>query len=102
MSKAAANRRQALADVAGIRRPPVSAKQAVALLETALQDSIQADTDYRNGFRYATGPCPPTSVYFKSAAQADRRATTAKIRFVAAFNPLAVRLGRRTWTAAGI
>ena len=102
MREAAANRRQALDDLAALGTPPAAAAKAVALLRTALHDSIEADSDYRNGFRYATGPCPPTSGYFKSAAQADRHATNAKIRFVAAFNLLAMRFGRNTWAAAAI
>jgi hypothetical protein len=102
MRDAATNRRRALDDVARIGTPPAAATKAVALLRTALNHSIRADAEYRNGFRYATGPCPPTSGYFKSAAQEDRQATQAKIRFVAAFNPLAMRFGRKLWTAAAI
>jgi hypothetical protein len=103
MKEAVANRRQALDDVARIGSPPATAANAVALLRTALRRSIQADADYRNGFGYAArGPCPPTSAYFTAASQEDRQATQAKTRFVAAFNPLAVRFGRRTWTAAEI
>ena len=90
MKEAVANRRQALDDVARIGTPPAAATHAVTLLGTALRHSIQADADYRNGFGYAArGPCPPTSGYFTAAAQEDRQATRAKIRFVAAFNPLA-------------
>ena len=43
--------------------------------------------------------CPPTSAYFTRAAVADARATTAKRRFVAAFNRLALRFGMRPWEA---
>jgi Protein kinase domain len=103
LKDAVANRRQALDDLARIGTPPVAAAQAVTLLRTALRHSIRADADYGNGFGFAArGPCPPTSSYFTAAAQEDRRATQAKIRFVAAFNPLAMRFGRRTWTAAEI
>ncbi len=103
MKETVANRRRALDDVARIGSPPAAAMNAVALLRTTLRHSFRPDADYRNGFGYAArGPCPPTSAYFAAAAHEDRQATQAKIRFVAAFNPLAVRFGRRTWTAAAI
>jgi hypothetical protein len=94
------DRRRNLAQVRGIGEQP-AASRALALLETALDDSIRADVAYRNGFRYAKG-CPPTSDYFKEAARADRQATAAKARFVRAFNPLAMKVGARPWTAAAI
>jgi hypothetical protein len=94
------HRRRNLAQVRGIGEQP-AASRALALLEKALDDSIRADVAYRNGFRYAKG-CPPTSDYFKEAARADRQATAAKARFVRAFNPLAMKVGARTWTAAAI
>jgi serine/threonine protein kinase len=103
MKDAEASRRQALDDVARIGAPPATAAEAVALLRSALRHSLQADADYRNGFGYAArGPCPPTSSYFTAASQEDRQATQAKIRFVAAFNPLAMSFGRPTWTATEI
>jgi serine/threonine protein kinase len=101
MDEVVASRRQTLERVTKLGTVPSAAKPTVALLETALRDSIAADVSYRNGFRYATG-CPPTSDYFKAAARADRRATAAKVKFVTEFNRLAMRFGRKTWSAAAI
>src|SRR5262249_44569660 len=94
--------RQQTADRVGrlITRSPANAK-TLRLLARAVNDSIVADASYRAGFRYAKS-CPPTSVYFKAAASADCRASQAKIRFVAAFNPLAMRFGLETWTASAL
>jgi hypothetical protein len=96
MQRVVASRREELARVSSIGTLPPAAVPALTLLETALRDSITADVDYRNGFRYAQA-CPPTSAYFTRAALADARATAAKRRFVAAFNRLAVRFGLRPW-----
>jgi serine/threonine-protein kinase len=94
------DRRRDLAQVRGIAAPPAAAR-AVALLDSALADSIRADVAYRNGFRYAQG-CPPTSDYFKAASNADQSANAAKARFVEAFNPLAMTVGARTWAATAL
>jgi serine/threonine protein kinase len=101
MDKVVKDRRRVLAQVSRVRDRPAAAARTVTLLETALNYSIEADINYRNGFRFATG-CPPTSDYFKGAATADTRATKAKTRFVSAFNPLAMRFGFKTWSAGEI
>lgn len=94
-------RRRDLARVRSIIAPPAAATRAVSLLDSALDNSIRADLAYRNGFRYARG-CPPTSDYFAAAARADHAATAAKVRFVDAFNPLAMSVGARTWQASAL
>jgi serine/threonine-protein kinase len=101
MDQVVKERRRVLGQVSRLGDRPAAAARAVTLLETALNYSIEADTDYRNGFRFATG-CPPTSDYFKGAAKADTQATRAKTRFVSAFNPLAMRFGFKTWSAGEI
>jgi hypothetical protein len=98
MQRVVASRREELARVSSIGTLPPAAVPALTLLETALRESINADVDYRNGFRYAQA-CPPTSAYFTRAALADARATTAKRRFVTTFNRLALRFGLRPWDA---
>jgi predicted Ser/Thr protein kinase len=94
-------RRATLRQVSSMENVPPGAERAVSSLESVLAASIAADVDYANGFRYAAG-CPPTSAYFTAAAKADRRATRAKVDFVAIFNPLAMRFGGKTWTASAI
>ena len=101
MDKVVKDRRRVLAQVSRLSDRPAEAAKAVAFLESALNYSIEADINYRNGFRFATG-CPPTSDYFKGAATADQHATKAKTRFVSAFNPLAMRFGFKTWSAGEI
>jgi hypothetical protein len=69
-----------------------------------LQHSIEADRLYRGGFiadEQADCPLPPNES-FKRAASFDARATDAKKRFVSAFNPLAKRFHRPTWSAGKI
>ena len=80
------------------------ADDAVTFLQQALQQSIEADRHYRDAFFEAAqsgGGCPPPqNASFRLAARSNAGATSAKRRFVAAFNPLASRFGRRTWTPA--
>jgi hypothetical protein len=108
MSKVVDARRKVLARVSRIAAVPSEAEKIRTLLETAINDSIEADILYQNGFRDATGctppdMAPPKSEYFKGAARADARATSAKTRFVTAFNPLARRFGLKSdWSAGQI
>ncbi len=101
MDKVVRERRKVLAQVSRMTAVPPEAQKAKTRLETAINDSIDADILYRSGFGSATG-CPPRSEYFKGAADADAVATRAKRRFVAAFNPLAGRVGLTTWSASEI
>jgi hypothetical protein len=73
------------------------------MLQRSLQDSIEADRHYRDGFAALGTPGPkcaiPRNGDFRLAAEADARASAAKRRFVAGFDPLARRFGQRTWKA---
>ena len=74
----------------------------VTLLQAALQNSIEADRHYRDGFRAigAGASCPIVrGPEFALAAASDLRATDAKARFLTQFNALARDLGRRVWLA---
>ena len=75
------------------------------MLQRALQQSIEADRHYRDGFFDVvpgTGcPLPPNS-NFELAARSNARATEAKVRFAEVFNPLAERFHQRRWTAGEI
>ena len=95
------NRQSLLSQLRGLPAPSAQAGDALALLRSALQHSIEADIRYRDGF-FGVGAsgCPlPPNRNFTLARQSDIRATAAKQRFVAVFNPLARSAGRRTWSA---
>ena len=101
IASVADNRQSILEQLGGLQAPTAGAAAAVTLLQRALQDSIEADRHYRDGFLAVTNArCPvPHNQDFRLAAAMDARATKAKQQFVKAFNPLAKRFGRRTWTA---
>jgi DNA-binding SARP family transcriptional activator len=93
------NRQSLLEQLAALRVPDVDeAVDAADLLQKASHASISADWIYRDWLRGRTscakGAHPPAS-----ALRADRRATQLKQKFLARFNPLARRFGRRTWRA---
>jgi hypothetical protein len=99
-----ANRQALLERLFAVQPPSGEADEAASLLRAALQHSVEADIHYRDGF-FATGssgcPLPPNSS-FTAASKSDGLASAAKKRFVAAFNPLAQSVGRRTWSAGEI
>ena len=102
IARATAHRRRTLAGLDALT-PPAAGRRPLTLLEQALQRSIEADGHYRDGFEAVPGGahCPlPGNAGFRLASAADRRATAAKQRFVAGFNPLAQRFGGRTWSPA--
>lgn len=105
IASVADNRQSILGQLGNLQTPTQQAANAITFLQQALQQSIEADRHYRDGFfttAQASGRCPvPPNASFKLAAQSNTRATSAKKRFVSIFNPLAARFHRRTWSAAG-
>ena len=104
VDRVVASRRSLLSQLRGLLPPSAQAGEALALLRLGLQHSIEADVRYRDGF-FGVGAsgCPlPPNRNFTLARQSDIRASAAKQRFVAVFNPLAQRVGRRTWSAREI
>jgi DNA-binding winged helix-turn-helix (wHTH) protein len=105
IASVADNRQSILGQLGNFQTPTQQADDAVTFLQQALQQSIEADRHYRDGFfsiAQANVGCPvPPNASFKLAAQSNTRATSAKKRFVSIFNPLAGRFNRRTWSAAG-
>jgi serine/threonine-protein kinase len=101
IASVADNRQSILGQLGTLQTPTQEADEAVTLLQRALQESIEADRHYRDGFYSVARPgCPiPRNPDFDLAATSDAQATAAKRRFVAAFDPLAERFGRRTWSA---
>ena len=97
------NRQSVLQQLSGITAPTSETDELLTTLQAALQHSIEADRHYRDGFNgFPAGVrCPlPPSEDFDLATRADREASEAKERFVAGFDPIAERTGRRTWTPA--
>jgi serine/threonine-protein kinase len=95
------NRQSILVQLGNLRTPTPEADDVVTRLQAALQQSIEADRHYHDGFvGDANAKCPlPTNESFRSAARFDNAASSAKERFVEAFNPLAQRFDRTTWSA---
>jgi hypothetical protein len=100
------NRQSILQQLGSLQTPTREADDIVTVLQQALQQSIEADRHYRDGFFSVVEPkrdCPlPPNPNFRLAGKSDTRATAAKDRFVAAFDPLAQRFHRRTWSASEI
>jgi DNA-binding winged helix-turn-helix (wHTH) protein len=105
IASVADNRQSILGQLGNFQTPTQQAADAVTFLQQALQQSIEADRHYRDGFfsvAQANVGCPiPPNASFRLAAQSNTRATSAKNRFVSIFNPLAGRFNRRTWSASG-
>jgi DNA-binding winged helix-turn-helix (wHTH) protein len=104
ISSVADNRQSILGQLGIFATPTQPTDDAVTFLQRALQQSIEADRHYRDAFfegAQSGSGCPPRqNASFRLAAQSNARATAAKRQFVAVFNPLAARFGRRTWTPA--
>jgi len=105
IASVADNRQSILGQLGNFQTPTQQAADAVTFLQQALQQSIEADRHYRDGFfsiAQANVGCPvPPNGSFRLAAQSNTRATSAKKRFVSIFNPFAGRFNRRTWSASG-
>jgi alpha-tubulin suppressor-like RCC1 family protein len=96
------NRSSLRDDVVGLSGPTERARTVRARLKAAIDHSLAADRHYRDwlsGITAASCPLPQTAA-FAAAGREDVKATRAKKRFVAAFNPLARREHLRTWRAA--
>jgi len=104
IASVADNRQSILGQLGIFATPTQPSDKAVTYLQQALQQSIEADRHYRDAFFEAAqsgaGCPPPQNASFKLAASSNARATSAKRRFVAVFNPLASRFGRQTWAPA--
>jgi hypothetical protein len=86
--------------------PNAETQQLEPLLAAALHASSQADSEYEawldaNGVAgpatCSDGSSPATARFWNSARASDSTATTAKIAFVAAFNPVAARFSLPIW-----
>jgi DNA-binding SARP family transcriptional activator len=96
------NRQSLLQQVAALAVPDNDAAlRASDLFQKAAQASIAADWHYRDSLlgRTRCGP-PGVSPDLKAARAADAKATRAKQRFLAVFNPLARRFDQPAWSAA--
>jgi DNA-binding winged helix-turn-helix (wHTH) protein len=104
VSSVADNRQSILEQLGSLQAPTPETDEIVTLLQRALQQSIEADRHYRDGFLevQAGARCPlPRNAGFDLAAKSDKLATVAKKRFAAAFNAFAREADRPTWSASG-
>jgi predicted Ser/Thr protein kinase len=93
------NRQSILQQLGSLSGPTQATDRMVTLLQQGLQNSIEADRHYRDGFLASTN-CPlPRNQSFDLAQASDKRATKAKELFVAQFDPLASSLHEQVWTA---
>lgn len=93
------NRQSLLQQVAALQVPDSGAAlHASDLFQKATHASIAADWIYRDWLR-SRPACPRGGRLPAAARAADARATALKQQFLVSFNPLAERLGRRTWKA---
>jgi serine/threonine protein kinase len=102
IASAADNRESILVQLGSLATPTQQADNVVTLLQRALQQSIEADRHYRDGFAtLAPGTsCPlPPNADFTLAERTSVQATAAKQRFVDSFDPLARSFNLRTWSA---
>jgi DNA-binding SARP family transcriptional activator len=96
------NRQSLLQQLAALSVPAqAGAERSASLLQQAEARSITADWHYRDWLAQRTS-CgrAKASPDLHEAWLADRAATRAKRRFVATFNPLALRFHRRSWSAS--
>jgi len=79
--------------------------QLISTLETAMQDSINADKDYQYwvmDFANSGDPCgsdPGQDSNYVAGQNASSAATTAKNAFLGIWNPMAARYGQRTYSS---
>ena len=99
------NRQGLLDQLAGVPAPTAQAARIVSLLRGSLSHSIAADRHYGDWLSSLSGtsncPLPQTGDYNLARAE-DAQASAAKREFIAAFNPLASKLHRRTWSESEI
>ncbi len=95
------NRQSLLQQVAALSVPDnAAALQASDLFQKAAHASIAADWHYRDWLFGRTGCGPPKpDADLRAAWTADAKATQAKKRFLAVFDPLARRFHQRVWSA---
>jgi hypothetical protein len=103
----AAGRESLLTKTKALPAPTPQAKKIKGLLARALASSLAANRHYTAwvGGLAGASPCPgPTASNeeFKAAGAASVQASAAKQAFTKAFNPLARRLGQKTWSADAI
>ena len=79
--------------------------QLISTLETAMQDSVNADKDYQHwmmDFANSGNPCgsdPGQDSNYVAGQNASIAATTAKNAFLGSWNPMAPRYGQQTYSS---
>jgi len=107
VSAVADGRQALLAKAKGLPAPTAQTKKVKALLARSLSASLAANRHYVAwvGGLAGASPCPGDTSgnkEFQAADAASVQASAAKKDFTKAFNPLASRLGQKTWSADAI
>jgi hypothetical protein len=83
-----------------LKAPNAATKRLAALLARSMSTSAAAGKNYELWIAAANGSCPARSgSQYAEALAANTQAQAAKAAFVRAYNPVAKRVGARTWTA---
>jgi hypothetical protein len=103
----AAGRQSLLAKAKGLSAPTAQATKVKGLLTKALAASLAANRHYAAwvGGLAGASPCPGSTsgnADFAAAGTASVQASSAKQAFTKAFNPLARRVGQKTWSPDAI
>jgi len=103
----AAGRQSLLTKVKGLAAPTAQAAKIKGLLAQALASSLAANRHYTAwvGGLAGASPCPgstASNTEFKAADASSAQASAAKQSFTQAFNPLARKLGQKTWSPNAI
>jgi len=95
----ATNRQSILDQLGNLRTQTAQENNIVSLLQNALTHSIESDRHYGDWLSSQTS-CPLVTTQDQTAAQqSDKLANAAKNAFAGAFNSLARRFHKRTWSA---
>jgi hypothetical protein len=107
VNEVTASRRQVLQKVRALKPPDAAARRVVGRFERSLTLSISANGGYSRwlaDLRRSPAACnrPTANANYRAAQGINARTQTAKKAFVNAYNPLARRVGKQTWTSLQI
>jgi hypothetical protein len=107
VSAVTASRRSVLKKARALDPPNAASRRVVDLFERSLTLSLSANAGYSKwlgDLQRSPGGCenPTANANYRSAQAINARTQTAKRNFVNAYNPLARRFDRRTWTSLQI
>jgi hypothetical protein len=104
VNEVAASRTSLLKQVQALKTPTAQTAKIKAFFASSLSNSIAANHSFAKWMNSLKGasPCPgstSSNADYQAASAASARASTAKAQFVQAYNPLAQKFGKQTWSA---